>query len=387
MLRRLLQGERTMRQANAIDFWRGFALVEIFINHVPDNGLWRLTHRQYSWSDAAEALVFLAGFSMAIRIAAYPNDVVSFVTNRLSRIYVMHVVVTFILAAIYFVAHTYFDDETIFVDYHFDVDLHGAGPMALGAALLTEHISYFNILPLYFILTAFVPIMVALARASHAALFFASATLYALAQMGLEINQWPSGRFWSFNPFAWQFVFVLGYLAGARRDEILDRLERTPALIVAAVGFVVVSAICVRMGLPASHSQDRGVIEALVFHKTDVGPARVLQFVALAVVAWRFAPIAARVAPWAWRLCALLGRNSLAVFGTSAVVAGIGQVLARQGFYGMFYDLAFAGGAVLLFVGVSLMCEGVRLRRRVRSTAAGAVLASPGVDAGGRARV
>src|SRR5437763_438080 len=33
------------RQANAIDFWRGFALVSIFINHIP--GIWyeRLTHQ------------------------------------------------------------------------------------------------------------------------------------------------------------------------------------------------------------------------------------------------------------------------------------------------------------------------------------------------------
>ena len=30
------------RQANAIDFWRGFALVSIFINHIP--GIW------YEWN-------------------------------------------------------------------------------------------------------------------------------------------------------------------------------------------------------------------------------------------------------------------------------------------------------------------------------------------------
>jgi hypothetical protein len=42
-----------------IDFWRGFALVVILVDHVPWNGLDYLTPRNFGFSDAAEAFVFL----------------------------------------------------------------------------------------------------------------------------------------------------------------------------------------------------------------------------------------------------------------------------------------------------------------------------------------
>ena len=41
-----------MRQANAIDFWRGFALITIFIDHIPGNLYERATYRNVSISDA-----------------------------------------------------------------------------------------------------------------------------------------------------------------------------------------------------------------------------------------------------------------------------------------------------------------------------------------------
>lgn len=50
------------RAANAIDFWRGFALVTIFINHIPGNFYERFTHRNIGVSDSAELFVFLAGW-------------------------------------------------------------------------------------------------------------------------------------------------------------------------------------------------------------------------------------------------------------------------------------------------------------------------------------
>ncbi|MGU3594120.1 OpgC domain-containing protein, partial [Methylobacterium brachiatum] len=55
-----------MRDPNAIDFWRGFALVTIFVNHIPGNTFVRYTFSQYGISDAAELFVFLAGWSIGI---------------------------------------------------------------------------------------------------------------------------------------------------------------------------------------------------------------------------------------------------------------------------------------------------------------------------------
>jgi hypothetical protein len=49
-----------------IDFWRGVALVVILIDHVPWNGLDYLTPRNFGFSDAAEAFVFLSGVSVSL---------------------------------------------------------------------------------------------------------------------------------------------------------------------------------------------------------------------------------------------------------------------------------------------------------------------------------
>ena len=55
-----------MREPNAIDFWRGFALITIFVNHVPGNVFERFTYSKYSLSDAAELFVFLAGWAISL---------------------------------------------------------------------------------------------------------------------------------------------------------------------------------------------------------------------------------------------------------------------------------------------------------------------------------
>jgi hypothetical protein len=45
-----------------IDFLRGLALLFIFIDHIPDNGLAHFTLRNFGFADAAEVFVLLAGF-------------------------------------------------------------------------------------------------------------------------------------------------------------------------------------------------------------------------------------------------------------------------------------------------------------------------------------
>src|SRR5262245_601594 len=55
-------GQRDLR----IDFFRGLALIFIFIDHVPDNKLANFTLRNFGFADAAEVFVLLAGFSAVL---------------------------------------------------------------------------------------------------------------------------------------------------------------------------------------------------------------------------------------------------------------------------------------------------------------------------------
>src|SRR4030095_6200498 len=53
------------REANAVDFWRGIALITIFVNHIPGNFYGQYTHANYSISDSADLFVFMAGRARA----------------------------------------------------------------------------------------------------------------------------------------------------------------------------------------------------------------------------------------------------------------------------------------------------------------------------------
>ncbi len=49
-----------------IDFFRGLALLFIFVDHVPDNVLAKFTLKNFGFADAAEVFVLLAGFSAVL---------------------------------------------------------------------------------------------------------------------------------------------------------------------------------------------------------------------------------------------------------------------------------------------------------------------------------
>jgi hypothetical protein len=49
-----------------VDLLRGFALLTIFIDHIPGNTLGRYTLRNFGFADAAELFVILSGFSSMV---------------------------------------------------------------------------------------------------------------------------------------------------------------------------------------------------------------------------------------------------------------------------------------------------------------------------------
>jgi hypothetical protein len=146
-----------LRDPNAIDFWRGFALITIFINHVPGNAYERFTYSGYILSDAAELFVFLAGWSLALATQAKttpdrPAQVILRVASRTLEVYRVQIVITVLAIAIIAAAAVYLDNPLL-------LEWHNAGPFfsdpvqtSIGLVLLTYQLGYFNILPLYVVL-------------------------------------------------------------------------------------------------------------------------------------------------------------------------------------------------------------------------------------------
>src|SRR6187549_3406077 len=82
-----------------LDMFRGIALVMIFINHVPGTVYELFTSRNFGFSDAAEAFVFMSGMAAGL---AYSNRfrsgnlwaATAKVWARARQLYFVHIVIT-----------------------------------------------------------------------------------------------------------------------------------------------------------------------------------------------------------------------------------------------------------------------------------------------------
>src|SRR5215208_3963418 len=213
--------EPVLREPNAVDFWRGFALLTIFINHVPGNALERFTYSHFSVSDAAELFVFLAGWAIALAVQDQrglepPSRVVLRLTARTIEVYRAQIVITAIALAM--IAATALALKNPLV-----LEWHNAGPVfadpvptTIGGVLLMHQLGYFNILPLYVALLALSPVFVLLARVSRWVALGLSLSLYATClTFSINLPTWPVEGSWFFNPLAWQLLLllVLGFLS------------------------------------------------------------------------------------------------------------------------------------------------------------------------------
>jgi hypothetical protein len=231
--------------------------------------------------------------------------------------------------------------------------LNNTGPNLIGLLTLTYVPNYFDILPMYLVILALIPVMMALARVDVRLAVLASLTLWVAATAGLNLpaELWfekPSARPWFFNPFAWQLVFFTGFalMAGWLPSPPVHRW-----LVGLAIAIVVLSVPFAWGKIIAEVETIRDIRKAAspLFDKTDFGLLRYVHFLALAYLAWVTvgpAGVYLRRGGWMGELISLIcrvGQQSLAVFAASMVLARVlGAVL----------DLA--GGGALAALAVNL---------------------------------
>lgn len=322
-----------MREPNAIDFWRGFALITIFIDHVPGNMFERVTYRNLSISDAAELFVFLAGWSIALATRGRsgpdsPGRVLVRLASRTLEVYRAQLVITAMALAM-IAAAAIFLDNPLFLEWH------NAGPVfadpiqaTIGWVLLTHQLGYFNILPLYVVLLAMAPVFVLLGRWNRLAAFAVSVTLYAVCLVfHVNLPNWPVEGSWFFNPLAWQLLLVLGFLsAECARDEgwfaRWARRLRPIGMVGAVAGAVVIYKGWIPDPLLVPEPR-------LVFmlDKSYLSPGRLLHFLALVLAFQDVYPLVASRAPFLAGQLSALGRNSLAVFSVGSIVSLAAQLI------------------------------------------------------------
>ena len=206
-----------------LDFFRGAAMLIIFMAHVPDNA-WNLyIPAQFGFSDAAEMFVFCSGFAAAIAFggtfvkAGFVHGTAR-ILYRCWQLYFAHVLMFFGIAAL-MVAATGWGTGVNYIEllnltYFFE----NTQAALVGLFTLTYVPNYFDILPMYIVALAMVPAMMLLARlhpwlavAASIGVYLASWALH----VGLPARPGSTEFVWFFNPFGWQLVFFTGYALSA----------------------------------------------------------------------------------------------------------------------------------------------------------------------------
>src|SRR5262245_5307779 len=142
------------RQANAVDFWRGFALITIFINHIPGIYYASFTYGNISLSDSADLFVFLAGWSLRYVVGRDDRPVpLSHLLLRLSgralTLYAAQIMITMVAIGMLAAAALGLDNPLLLEWHNAAAVFHDPVPTHVGLALVTHQLGYFDILPLY----------------------------------------------------------------------------------------------------------------------------------------------------------------------------------------------------------------------------------------------
>lgn len=341
-----LPGGRDLR----LDMFRGLALVMIFINHVPGTVFENWTSRNFGFSDAAEAFVFMSGMAAGLAYSRRFADGpwlagLLKVWARARQLYLVHMTTTAIAIAIFAGAAMWFGHYELLTKINLAPLFSKTLGAIVGLPLLTHQLGYFNILPLYLVLLLATPFVMPLALKRPLWLLVGSIALWAAAgQFRLNFPNFPNPGGWFFNPFSWQLLFVVGLLSGTAMKQGKRFVPNTAWLRWLSGLFLLF--ILVWMKVPAVGEAGRWFLGQVAglgapfyitwFDKTFVALPRLLH--ALALVAFLSSLVSVRRIAES-RFAApliLLGRHGLPVFATGSVLsilmqaikAGTGQNLA-----------------------------------------------------------
>ncbi len=324
-----MAGTHKSARDSRIDLLRGFALVTIFIDHVPDNPLTALTMRNFGFADAAELFVILAGVStMTAYGRAFERDGARSglrrVLLRCLRIYLAQIAL--LLATLAF-AHEWREhfgleaaDFEPFFERPWAAISHALALHALPASL--------NILPLYVVLLGLFPLIYAGIRYAPRLALSLSGTAWLGANLDHDFNltNWLDGQGWFFNPFAWQFLFALGVLGAVVLRANGGELPRSRPLILASWLYLAMSLLLAApwtaWGLP-----DLRLVSFDPPDKTALAPVRLLGILAIVYLALGSSRLR-RAAGHAWAVpLGACGRHSLEVFTLATLVALVFRLL------------------------------------------------------------
>jgi hypothetical protein len=350
-----------------LDMFRGLALVMIFINHVPGNFYEAYTSRNFGFSDAAEAFVFMSGMAAGL---AYSNSfrsgplwpAIARVWSRARQLYFVHLSITFVALGLFAAAALWLGATEL-------LGMNNLGPIfahpleaMIGIPLLTHQLGYLNILPLYAVMLLATPLLIPIGLRWPLGTLVGSVLLWMIAgQFRLNFPNYPTSGGWFFNPFSWELLFVIGLLCGMAMKVGQHFVPRNSLVFSFLAAFVVFILFWVKV--PALGDAGREALGALSkfglpfyvtwFDKTFLALPRLAHALALFYVLAYLTPIRWFAGTNLAAPLRLLGRHGLAIFASGTVLSLALQAVRVDMKADPLADGIMLGGGLLLLWGLA----------------------------------
>jgi hypothetical protein len=206
-----------------LDFFRGIALLIIFVSHMPDNWLAQFKPGAFGFSDSADIFVFVSGYAAALayagifRRASFPVATAR-VFKRILELYACNMGLFFIIAALCAAGNRFLQTDIDYIDLlNFSYFFENTQECLLGLFSVRYVPNYFDILTMYMAVLGIMPLLIVLARVHKTLAILAVLLLYlGVPIFKLELPaELAYERPWFFNPFAWQMLFYTGFAFGS----------------------------------------------------------------------------------------------------------------------------------------------------------------------------
>jgi hypothetical protein len=342
----------------------------ILFAHIPWNAWANWIPARFGFSDATEIFVFCSGIASALAFARVFKRRgwalgTARIIQRVWQVYWAHIGVFVATVALLGAAQAVFPDGRYLADLNLAPFLADPVRGLLGLMTLSYVPNYFDILPMYLVILALIPPMMAAAGWDRRLAAAGSLGLWGLAAAGsldLPAEPW-SDRAWFFNPFSWQLLFFAGFAFG--RGWFTPPTFNSKLAVAAGAVLIAAAPFSCQFGFechsawgtaPWLGEAHRALFPLL--DKTHLGALRIVHFAALAYLAYSLAGDGGRrlVGPLSSGL-ALVGRQTLAVFMTGLVLAqALGVALDQLGHGWAAQTFVNAAGCAIL-VGVAGLAE------------------------------
>lgn len=348
-------GQDVKMRDTRLDVFRALALLTIFINHVPGTIYEKFTHREFGFSDSAEAFVLISGLAVAL---AYGSRFIEgnrlLISLKMARrsmtLYMAQMMTTLITLGIFGFTAIYMKRPEMLEMINIKTVMEKPAQAFVGLVTMGHQLGYNNILSLYLVLMLFAPFMLYLARISISLMLTISGAIWFLSgYYHIAPMNYPTPGVWFLNPLSWQFLFAIGICAMTYVKQG-GRFDQNRPLLLAAIGYLLFSLLWLRIPHP-NWDISFGLPAVLTgFDKTYLSATRLLHVLALAYVIAAVPALSEKARLDIHHPLAILGRHSLPVFVAGTILAMMGQALRYVHTVSLSFDtLLIAGGIMAQF--------------------------------------